>query len=496
MRAMRTRSLSLIFLFGALCPPVYAEDRPNIIFMFSDDHTWQAVGAYGGFVNTVDPTPNIDRLAAQGLLFRNAFVTNSICAPSRAVVLTGKYSHLNGVRDNRAIFDGSQQTFPKLLRKAGYQTAMIGKWHLKSEPTGFDYWNVLIGQGSYYGPRMKTPAGTVQHEGYTTEVIADLVHNWLENERDPDRPFLLMYQHKAAHSEFFPGPKQLDSYSDIEIPEPPTLFDDHANRGTASQMASCDIEYHLQPHILALTGPPPGMDAAHHDLWNRTFEQENQRYREGKLDREERVRWRYQRYIKNYLRTVAGIDESVGRLMRYLDESGLADNTVLIYTSDQGFYLGEHGWYDKRLMYEESLRIPLIARWPREIAPEREEERMVLNLDFAPTFLDLAGVSIPPDMQGQSFAPLLKGEEVTEWRDAIYYHYYEFPSWCYIIPHDGVRTARHKLVHYYTYREWELFDLEEDTDELRSVYDDAAYDGVVRDLKRRLSEMRSRFGID
>ncbi len=493
---MKIRWIVLLSLVSAVCLPARGQDRPNIIFMFSDDHTWQAVGAYRGFVSSVNPTPNLDRLASQGVLFRNAFVTNSICAPSRAVVLTGKYSHINGHRDNLSTFDGSQQTFPKLLQKAGYQTAIIGKWHLKSEPTGFDHWSVLIGQGPYYDPPMRTPGGIVKHKGYTTEVIADQVHEWLENERDPERPFLLMYQHKAAHSSFTPGPRQFERYTDGEIPEPPTLFDNHDGLGTAAQMATCDIEFHLQPDVLALTGPPPELDNASAAVWNRTFGAENREYREGELGREARIRWRYQRYIKNYLRTVAGIDDSVGRLMKYLDESGLAENTVVIYTSDQGFYLGEHGWYDKRFMYEESLRIPLIVRWPTGIEAGRVENRMALNLDFAPTLLELAGADIPADMQGASLVPLLKGAPAPGWRDAIYYHYYEFPSWCYIIPHDGVRTARHKLIHYYTYREWELFDLVNDPDEMRSVYGDPAYAEVVGDLERRLSSMRSYFGVD
>ncbi|MCP5117529.1 MAG: sulfatase-like hydrolase/transferase, partial [bacterium] len=301
---------------AALWSTAAARERPNIIFMFSDDHTWQAVGAYNGFVSSVNPTPNIDRLASEGMLFRNAFVTNSICAPSRAVVLTGKYSHRNGVPDNIVEFDGAQQTFPKLLRNAGYQTAMIGKWHLKSEPTGFDHWEVLIGQGPYYDPPMRTPEGVVSHSGYTTEVIADLVHDWLENKRDPDRPFLLMYQHKASHSSFTPGPNQLTRYAGVEIPEPPTLFDDYEGRGSAAKMASCTIEFHLQPSTLSLTGPPESLNPAQRELWNRTYEPENRRLREGNLDREARIRWRYQRYIKNYLRTVAGIDDSVGRLMK------------------------------------------------------------------------------------------------------------------------------------------------------------------------------------
>lgn len=443
-------------------------ERPNILFIMSDDHAYQALGCYGSKINT---TPNLDRIAREGVRFDNCFVTNSICGPCRAVILTGKYSHLNGFIRNGNRFNAEQQTFPKLLQKAGYQTAIVGKWHLGSDPTGFDYWNVLLGQGPYYNPPMKTSAGVVKHQGYTTDIITDLTLDWLQNVRDAKRPFMLMYQHKAPHRNWQRGPKYVDKYAGVDIPEPETLFDDYSGRTSAASKQEMTVARHLNKSDLKI--PPP----------------------EG-LTGKDLVRWKYQTYIKDYLSCIDSVDENVGRVLDYLDKSGLADNTVVIYTSDQGFYLGDHGWYDKRWMYEESLRTPLVIRWPKHIKPGSVNKEIVLNLDFAETFLDLAGVKVPADMQGRSFAPMLEGKEIADWRQEMYYHYYEFPAVHMVARHYGVRTDRHKLIHFYQNNEWELFDLEKDPNELQSVYDDPAYADVVKDLKERIKSLQKQYQDD
>ncbi|MHC4445114.1 MAG: sulfatase family protein [Planctomycetota bacterium] len=466
--------------------------RPNIVFIFTDDHASHAISAYGSKINR---TPNLDRLANEGMLFRNCFCTNSICAPSRAVILTGKHSHLNGVVDNGVRFDGSQQTFPKLMQQAGYQTAMIGKWHLKSDPTGFDYWSVLIGQGPYYNPPMKTVAGIVRQTGYTTDIITDLALDWLKNKRDPSQPFMLMYQHKAPHREWQPGPKHLTMYDDVTIPEPATLFDDYQGRGTAAEKQEMTISEHMNDRDLKFN-PPRNLTPEQMKLWKAAYEPKNKVFRKAKLTGDDLVRWKYQRYIKDYLRCIASVDDSVGRLLDYLDETGLADNTVVIYSSDQGFYLGDHGWFDKRFMYEESLRMPLMVRWPGVTKAGSVDEHLVQNLDFAETFLDLAGVKVPADMQGVSVVPLLLGRRPKDWRKSIYYHYWEYPAVHSVNRHYGVRTDRYKLMYYYELKEWELFDLKKDPNEMKSVYDDPAYAGKVKELEAELYRLQKYYKDD
>ncbi|HUT95353.1 MAG TPA: sulfatase/phosphatase domain-containing protein [Thermoguttaceae bacterium] len=469
-----------------------APKRPNVLFVFTDDHASHAISAYGSKVNQ---TPHIDRLATEGMIFQNCFVTNSICAPSRAVIQTGKHSHVNGVIDNAVEFDTSQQTFPKLLQKAGYQTAIIGKWHLKAEPTGFDYWRVLVGQGTYYNPRFRTPDGPFNPTGYTTDVITDLALEWLDKGRDPSKPFMLMYQHKAPHREWLPGPDHLTMYDDVEIPEPPTLFDDYTGRTSAALWASMTIARHMNDLDLKLVLPRYLNDEQRERI-EAAYRPKNEAMRKANLQGKDLVRWKYQRYLKDYLRAIASVDDNLGRVLEYLDRSGLAQNTVVIYNSDQGFYLGDHGWFDKRWMYEESLRMPLLVRWPGVVKPGSENRDLVQNLDFAETFLDVAGVPVPDDMQGRSLVPLLKGQTPNDWRKSVYYHYYEFPGWHDVARHYGVRTDRHKLVHYYDVGEWELFDLQKDPDELGSVYDDPAYAGVVAELKAELGRLRKENGAD
>lgn len=463
--------------------------RPNIIFIMSDDHASHALSCYGSRINE---TPNLDRIANGGMRFTNAFCTNSICAPCRAVILTGKYSHINGVKDNRQKFDGAQQTFPKLLQQTGYETAMIGKWHLKTDPTGFDYWNVLPGQGAYYNPVMIEMGERKKYTGYVTDIITDHCLNWLK-ERPADKPFCLMYQHKAPHRRWEPGPDHLTMYDDTTIPEPETLFDDYSGRGRAAKEQDMSIEKTMNPNDLKLT-PMKNLTPEQKARWDAAYGPKNEAFRNANLQGKDLVRWKYQRYIKDYLRCIASVDDNVGRLLDHLDESGLAKDTVVVYTSDQGFYLGDHGWFDKRFMYEESLRMPLVVRYPREIRAGSVSKEIVLNLDFGETFLDYADVSIPQDMQGRSLRPLLSGRTPKDWRTAMYYHYFEYPAVHSVKRHYGVRTKRYKLIHFYhDIDEWELYDLKKDPQEMCSVYDDPKYGNVVKELKVQLKQLRDQY---
>lgn len=485
---MRTLTLlcSLIFTSSVLAK------RPNIIFVFSDDHGYQAISAYGSNRNK---TPNLDRIAEEGMRFENCFVTNSICGPCRAVILSGKHSHLNGFMTNRDTFDGSQQTFPKLLQKKGYQTAIFGKWHLKSDPTGFDAWKVLQGQGPYYNPPMKSAEGVNKIEGYTTDIVTDLTLDWLKNDRDKDQPFMLMCQHKAPHRNWQPGPNHLTMYDDVTMPEPDTLWDNYEGRGTAARTQAMTISNHLSAGDLKLN-TPRGLTSSQLEAWNAAYGPKNAAFKAANLEGKERVKWNYQRYAKDYLRCVASVDDNVGRLLKYLDDSGLAENTIVIYSSDQGWYLGEHGWYDKRWMYEESFKTPLLVRWPGTVKAGAVNQDFVSNLDFAQTFLDIAGVeTIPEPMQGHSLVPVFKGETPDDWRKSMYYHYYEFPGAHSVRRHYGVRTEKHKLIHFYNLNEWELFDLEKDPNELKSVYGNPAYSAKTAEMKTELERLRKHYAV-
>ena len=473
------------------CEVEQQENPPNILFIFTDDHSANAISAYGSVIND---TPNIDRLAREGMLFENCFVTNSICAPSRATILTGKYSHLNGQLTNAERFDGSQQTFPKLLQEAGYETAMIGKWHLRSAPTGFEYWRVLIGQGPYYNPPIRTATDTVQYTGYTTDIITDLALEWLRNERDAEKPFMLMYQHKAPHRRWDPGPDHLTMYDGETIPEPPTLFDDYSGRTSAARTQNMQISENLSARDLKII-PPPELTPEQLEVWNAAYGPKNEEIRANPLTGDDLVRWKYQRYIKDYLRAVASVDDNIGRILGYLEDEGLSENTIVIYNSDQGWYLGEHGWYDKRWMYEESLRTPFIVRWPGHIPAGSRNDDFVSNLDFAATFLDLAGAPIPEDLQGKSIKPLFLGETPENWRTSHYYQYYEYPGSHCVQRHYGVRTDRYKLIYFYMVDEWELFDLESDPHELNSVYEDPEYADIVSELNTELNRLRSHYDV-
>ncbi|TFG52655.1 MAG: DUF4976 domain-containing protein [Candidatus Aminicenantes bacterium] len=463
--------------------------RPNILFIMSDDHASQAVGCYGGRLNR---TPGIDRIAREGVRFDNCFCTNGICAPSRAVILTGKHSHLNGVRDNAVAFDGSQSTFPKLLRAAGYETALLGKWHLKSDPTGFDYWNILPGQGDYYNPDLIEMGAKKRVAGYVTDILTDIAVDFLEARRTESQPFLLMLQHKAPHRNWQPAARHMAMYDTTEFPEPPTLFDDYETRSRAAFEQEMTIREHMTLDSDLKLGPPPErLDETQRAAWEKAFGPKRDAFHKAAFSGQALVRWKFRRYLQDYLGCIAAVDESVGRVLDVLDRTGLAENTLVVYTSDQGFFLGEHGWFDKRFMYEEALRMPLLMRFPGRLEPGSANGDMVSNLDFAPTFLDVAGQGKPAPMQGRSFLPLLLGRRIAGWPESVYFHYYEFPAVHMVKRHYGVRTKQHKLIHFYhDIDAWELYDLERDPNELRNVYGDPAYATVRRRLEAELSRLQ------
>ncbi len=459
--------------------------RPNIVFIMSDDHAAHAMSCYGSRINR---TPQLDRIAEGGMRFDNCFCTNSICTPSRASILTGTYNHVNQVTTLATHMDNQLWTFPKELQASGYQTAIFGKWHLGTGPahcpTGFDDWAVLPGQGLYHNPEFifPDPNGGEQRtvRGYVTDLITDMSLDWLKR-RDPNRPFCLLYHHKAPHREWEPDEKHAHLYLNEEIPEPPTLLDDYAGR-TAAAAAKMRV----------------GVDMNAQDL---------KCHINHELPEPELRKWAYQRYIKDYLRVIASIDDNVGRVLDWLDAEGLADDTVVIYTSDQGFFLGDHGWYDKRFMYEESLRMPFIIRYPRRIAPGSVNSDIVLNVDFAPLFLELAGLPVPAEIQGRSFLPLLEGQTPADWREAMYYRYWMHKSHHNVYAHYGLRTKTHKLIYYYNDAlgqegavdecydpEWELYDLEKDRYELHNIHADPAYAEVERQLKDQLHALQAEVG--
>ncbi|MHC5541039.1 sulfatase family protein [Singulisphaera rosea] len=464
--------------------------RPNVLFIFSDDHAYQAIGAYNDPRKLV-ATPNIDRIARQGIRFDRCLVPNSICGPSRATVLTGKYSHANGFYNNtNSRFDGSQETFPKQLRGAGYQTAVVGKWHLVSDPAGFDYWHILPGQGVYYNPPMIDNGRKVTHEGYTTDIITDLSLDWLKN-RDKSKPFLLMCQQKAPHREWAPALRHLGHDGDRTYPEPETLFDDYAGRGKAEHEQDMTIAKTMTPFDLKLTAPGQ-LNAEQRKAWDAYYGPRNEAFRKANLKGDDLVRWKYNRYMHDYLGCIKAVDEGVGRLLKYLDDEGLAENTIVVYAADQGFYLGEHGWFDKRWIFEESLRTPCLMRWPGVIEAGRVNKDLVSNLDFAETFLEAAGQPVPAGMQGRSLLPILRGKTPEDWRKSFYYHYYEFPGPHSVARHYGVVTDRYKLARFYgpDVDSWELFDLQTDPRELKSVYGEPGYAAVQADLLKELARLR------
>lgn len=487
------------------------KEKYNILFIMSDDHAYQAISSYD---NRLISTPNIDRLSKEGCRFINSFCTNSICGPSRAVLLTGKYSHKNGMIDNSTAFDGSQLTFPKLLRKAGYKTAVIGKWHLKSDPTGFDYWNILPGQGDYYNPDFIEMGKRERVEGYVTDLITDKSISWIEGLKK-EEPFCLLMHHKAPHRNWMPNLKYIEEFENSDFPIPDTFFDDYKSRSDAASKSEMSISRHMSmdydlkvelnkedvndPAREILFGNYWGsiysrLNEAQRKEWERVYKKRTEEYKRLKLKGEELDKWKYRNYIKDYLRCILSVDESVGRMLNCLDSNGLSGKTLVVYTSDQGFYLGEHGWFDKRFMYEQSLRMPLLMRLPGKIKPHTDTENMVMNLDFAPTFLDYAGIKAPAEMQGYSLRPALEQNIFAESRDAVYYHYFEFPAEHMVKRHYGIRTKNFKLIHFYhDIDAWELYDLRKDKDEVNNVYGIPEYSEIISGLKDKLYRLQKKY---
>ncbi len=498
-----------------------AAKGPNILFIFSDDHAEAAISAYGSHLAKSAPTPNLDRIAKEGAIFKNSFCANSICGPSRACILTGLHSHTNGFLDNNnSRFDGTQTTFPQLVQKEGYQTAMIGKWHLVSNPTGFNYWEILPGQGAYYNPDfIQMDNSRKRYQGYCTDIITDLALEWLKNERKKDKPFVLMCQHKAPHRNWSPAPRHLNLFDDIKMPEPDTLFDRYGgNRSRTLKEHEMGIKDHMYwghdmkfhgkesmfpKHFLSgiINRQYERMTDSQKKQWDTAYGPKNEKLindiKSGKLNEKEITQWKYQRYIKDYLRCIKAVDENVGRLLDYLDDSGLAKDTIVIYSSDQGFYLGEHGWYDKRWMFEESLAMPFLIRWPGVIPAGVESKTLIQNIDYAPTFLELAGATIPKRMHGRSLVNAFKDplKKPKDWRKSIYYAYYGERTHR-VAKHDGIRTDRHKLIHFPNTKEWNLFDLEKDPKEMNSVHKDPQYSNILTSLKKTYTEKKKKYALN
>ena len=476
-------------------------ERPNIVFIMSDDHAVSAVSAYNDWLSKVAPTPNIDRIAENGMLMTRTFNTNSICGPSRASILTGKYSHVNGFFKNEkgGDFDGSQMTFPKLFQSAGYETAVVGKWHLGTNPTGFDYSKVMInwgGQGTYFNPVfLENGRDTiVERQRHSTAQVAHDALKWLDKGRDKDKPFMLMYQFKAPHRPWEPAEEFQSLFTDGDLPQPANFNDDYKGRKAAKNQWM-EIENHMNRRDLKIP-PPAGLSRLEQNAYYKYGNKGEFWTPNDSLQGADLKNWKYQTYIKDYLRCVAGVDKAVGQMLNYLEANGLSENTVVIYTSDQGFYLGEHGWFDKRWMYEESFRMPFIISYPKMIQPKSENSNLLLNIDFAPTLLELAGIEIPKSIQGTSFVPQLKSnfEDV---RDAIYYHYYEYPKWHMVQPHYGIRTKRFKLIHfYYSMDQWELYDLDSDPNEMNNLYENAKYKNLIGALKKKLKDLQVSYKDD
>lgn len=486
-------------------------EQPNIIFIMTDDHTTQAMSCYGGHLIQ---TPNMDRIAEEGIRFDNCYAVNALSGPSRACVLTGKFSHVNGFTDNASTFDGSQQTFPKLLQQAGYETAVIGKWHLISEPQGFDYWSILTGQeeqGDYYDPDFNENGKHITEKGYVTDIITDKVIRFLDG-RDTSKPFCVMFHQKAPHRNWMPAPGHLGMFNDTVFPEPATLFDDYAGRGRAAAEQDMslartftddwDLKLMTREELLKdttnrLSKVYRRMPVEVQHKWDSVYAGRIAEYRRGNLKGKELVSWKYQQYMRDYLATVVSVDENIGRLLKNLEDKGELDNTVIVYTSDQGFFLGEHGWFDKRFMYEECQRMPLIVRYPKAIKAGSVSSAICMNVDFAPTFLDLAGIDIPEDIQGESLKPILENEGRTPdgWRKAAYYHYYEYPAEHSVKRHYGIRTRDFKLIHFYNdIDEWEMYDLKKDPNEMNNVFGHPEYAEVQQEMMSLLKETQTQYG--
>ena len=497
--------------------PISPGKRPNLLFIMSDDHAYQAISAYS---DKLIQTPNIDRIAKEGILFTNASVTNSICAPSRATMLTGKHTHIHGKIDNRSPFDTTQVTFPQILQKNGYRTAMFGKLHFGNNPKGVDDFMILPGQGHYLNPSFVSPKGDTLIEGHVTKIITDLTLNWLQKEAKKEGPFALMYFHKAPHRSWWPTPEKMKANLDKNYPLPTTLFDDYATRGSAAKTAEMRLYDHMMyrydtkvapeaidamkaqpmPAVPDLASPfavyreraTKAQQALYDPIIDHITEDFTSRW--PSMNTQEKTIWKYQRYMQDYLACIADVDEEVGRVLDYLDTEGLSDNTIVVYTSDQGFYLGEHGWFDKRFMYNESFKTPVLIRWPHVIQPGTTSDEMVQNLDFAQSFLEACGIQAPTDMQGESMLPIWQGTPEKWQRDAAYYHYYEYPAEHQVKRHYGIATKQFKLIHfYYDVDEWELYDLINDPNEQNNLIKHPEYQLVVTGLKEKLSNLRKKY---
>ena len=507
----------LLATTALLLAPLSAMERPNILFLFSDDHAPNAISCYpGGILDEIAPTPGIDRIAKEGLMFTNSFCCNAICGPSRAAILTGKHSHINGFVDNNSShFDGLQQTFPQLLGKSGYQSAMIGKWHLHSNPVGFDFWRILPGQGAYYNPDfIEMDNSRKRYEGHCNDLVTKFGIEWLEKGRDKSKPFIAMVQYKAPHRNWAPAPRHVGALNDVTVPEPDTLFDDYANRSSVLKEHAMGIADHMSwSHDMKFKGEnlfPEHFSGGHKNralsrmtpeqlkAWDAAYEPDNQKFiadmKAGKLSEKEITRWKYQRYMKDYLLSIRSMDEGIGNILDYLDKTGLAKNTIVIYSSDQGFYLGEHGWYDKRWMFEESLQMPFVIRWPGTIKPGSTSTALIQNIDYASTFLDICGAEIPDDLQGRSLVPVLKGSGKTpeDWRKGVYYAY-SGESTHSVAAHDGIRTEDFTAFYIPKTKEWQLFDLKKDPQQMKSVHKDPAYATRLSDLQRQYADLKNQY---
>lgn len=493
--------VSMIWLIS--CEPTQVNKRPNIIFIMTDDHATHAISAYGGIFQEIAPTPHIDRLAKEGVLMRNVFCTNAICGPSRAAILTGKFSHLNGYYKNHqgGDFDSTQWTFPVAFQQNGYTTALFGKWHLGTQPIGFDffkYHNNIGQQGTYYDPIFNENGVNKVEAGYATTLTADFALDWLGQNKSSEKPFLMLLQFKAPHRSWEPEEKYQTLFDGVEMPYPDTFFDDYVSREQTAGDTDMTMDY-LTPEDLKLAVPDSLTDLKKIKKWAESGFKRGTG--EGWLPHdsmsiEEARKWKYQRYIKDYLACVKSVDDQIGRVLDYLDENGLTENTLVIYTSDQGFYLGDHGWFDKRFMYEHSLRMPFIARYPTKIPANTTSDAMVMNVDFASTLMDFAEIETNESLQGASFKGNLVGE-ATSGRSNIYYHYYEYPFWHHVQPHYGIRSERYKLIHfYYDIDAWELYDLEQDPNELNNLYSDTAYSEIVNQMKSELQNLRRQYRDD
>lgn len=502
LRSVVSGGIAIVALVIGQLPSLNAEpvNRPNIVVIYADDHAQHAISAYGSRINS---TPNIDQLASDGMRFRQSFVANSICGPCRATLLTGLHSQANGQTSNRSSFRDDLPTFVKSLQETGYATAMIGKWHISTPPNGFDYW--AIKKGGYYNPTFETPAGTESSTGHVTDVITDRSCQWMREQRE--NPFMLWISHSAVHRTWYPPLRHLDRYVDHNVQEPSTLFDDYRGRNSGAATAQMRISRDLFPAYdlklpvtgdgvldQAASGGLRQMNPEQRRVWDAAFGPRNEHFKRRNLKGDDLTRWNYQRYIKNHLRNVDGLDESVGAVRRFLQENGLADNTIVVYTSDQGFFLGDHGWYDKRWMYEESMRTPLIVHWQGVTKPGSVCDLLVQNIDMAPTFLEAAGCDAPESMHGASLVPLLRGEAPSDWREALYYHYQMVEPnsrTAHLVPrHYGIRTAEYKLIHFYDLSSWELYDLTNDKHELNNLYEDREYAPIVASLTERLATLR------